>query len=625
MGNLGKRWWDFGRLFLATLMVLGGLRLVFSLATPTPVQSQTSPLTPMGFIQQGQQITIDGKTFNLPWGQWQENGEIHTGFSDTGAMQIMGLDLIDNDAPQTQPAEWFNGNKWTFQTRFVAPYRYLDLSPLWQTLGRSLGDPLRGAPQIQGDKLVLPNTASQILTVRDGRQDWGKRIVVELSQPTFWQMSQAKTEAVVTINAGGMKSTNNSSSIANSPLPTLKPVDDDDLGGTGSTGSIRYRVETAGTSSKIHFQLPTGYKLNISTLANPYRLVIDARPDAPKTRKIQWSDGIIWLQKFINLGGRGGQFPVTVLQVNPRSPSVSIRPIMTNPRQAQGTAPLLTMARDQQVAAAINGGFFNRNTQLPLGGIRVNQGWLSGPILNRGAIAWNDQGQFKVGRLGLTETLSTSTNQRLTIHYLNSGYVQRGLARYTPAWGSTYIPLADNETAYVVQQDQVTGQYPLGKSGKVQMPIPINGYLIIDRGNLVAANVLAMGTTVTLTGRSLPEAFDQFPHSLAAGPLLIDQGRIVLNAESEKFSKAFQQQKASRSAIAIDGQGNLLLVAVHNRVGGSGASLDEFAQILKQLGSVGALNLDGGSSTSLSLGGQLLVRSPVTAANVSNAVGVFVR
>ena len=616
MGNLGKRWWDFGRFFLATLMVLGGLRLVFSLATPTPVQSKPSQGTPVGFVQQGQQIAIDGKTFNVPWGQWQESGELHTGFSDTGAMQILGLDLVDNDAPQTQPAEWFNANRWTFQTRFVAPYRYLDLTPLWQTLGRS--------PQVQGNKLVLPNTGAQILTVRDGRQDWGKRVVVELSQPAFWQMSQAKTEAVVMVNAVSPSSVGNSLG-QNSAFPTVKPVDDDDLGGMGSTGSIRYRVENAGTNSKIHFQLPAGYKLDVSTLADPYRLVIDARPDAPKTRTIQWSDGITWQQKFVNLGGSGGQFPVTVLQVNPRSPSVSIRPIMTNPKQSQGTAPLLTMARDQQVSAAINGGFFNRNTQLPLGGIRANQDWLSGPILNRGAIAWNDQGQVKLGRLALTETLSTSTNQRLTINYLNSGYVQKGLARYTPAWGSVYIPLTDNEMVYVVQHGQITGQYPLGKAGQVQMPIPINGYLMIDRGNLVVANALAMGTTVTLTGRSLPDEFNQFPHSLAAGPLLIDQGRIVLNAASEKFSKAFQQQKASRSAIALDRSGNLLLVAVHNRVGGSGASLDEFAQILQQLGAVGALNLDGGSSTSLSLGGQLLDRSPVTAARVSNALGIFVR
>jgi exopolysaccharide biosynthesis protein len=298
---------------------------------------------------------------------------------------------------------------------------------------------------------------------------------------------------------------------------------------------------------------------------------------------------------------------------------------MANPKMAQGTLPLLTMARDQQASAAINAGFFNRNNQLPLGAVRASQNWLSGPILNRGAIAWNDQGQNTFGRLSLVETLTTGTGQRLTASYLNSGYVQRGIARYTPAWGPSYVSLADNEMVYVVQGNQVTAQYPLPKAGQQQMPIPTDGYLIIDRGNQIPAGALAMGTTVTVNGRSVPETFNAFPNGLGAGPLLVDQGRIVLNAQGEGFSSAFQQQKASRSAIAVDRSGNFVLVATHNRVGGTGASLGEFAQILQQMGVVSALNLDGGSSTSLSLGGQLLDRSPVTAARVSNAIGVFIR
>ena len=63
---------------------------------------------------------------------------------------------------------------------------------------------------------------------------------------------------------------------------------------------------------------------------------------------------------------------------------------------------------------------------------------------------------------------------------------------------------------------------------------------------------------------------------------------------------------------------------VHTRVGGSGASLDEMAQIMQSLGATDALNLDGGSSTGLVLGGQLIDRSPVTAARVHNGIGVFV-
>jgi exopolysaccharide biosynthesis protein len=42
-----------------------------------------------------------------------------------------------------------------------------------------------------------------------------------------------------------------------------------------------------------------------------------------------------------------------------------------------------------------------------------------------------------------------------------------------------------------------------------------------------------------------------------------------------------------------------------------------------QLGSTDALNLDGGSSASLYLGGRLINRSPATAARVNNGIGLF--
>ena len=76
---------------------------------------------------------------------------------------------------------------------------------------------------------------------------------------------------------------------------------------------------------------------------------------------------------------------------------------------------------------------------------------------------------------------------------------------------------------------------------------------------------------------------------------------------------------------ALTRQGTLIIVAVHNRAGGKGPSLNELAQVMQRLGVVDGLNFDGGSSTSLALGGQLIDRSPVTAARVHNGLGIFVR
>ena len=57
-----------------------------------------------------------------------------------------------------------------------------------------------------------------------------------------------------------------------------------------------------------------------------------------------------------------------------------------------------------------------------------------------------------------------------------------------------------------------------------------------------------------------------------------------------------------RSAIAFDKYGNMLVVAIAGKTYGSswgGASVHQFAGLLKQLGAVTAIRLDGGTSTTL--------------------------
>jgi exopolysaccharide biosynthesis protein len=129
---------------------------------------------------------------------------------------------------------------------------------------------------------------------------------------------------------------------------------------------------------------------------------------------------------------------------------------------------------------------------------------------------------------------------------------------------------------------------------------------------------------VQLQRRSSPDLAN-YPFSLGAGPLLVKNSRIVLNAQGETFSQAFIQQQASRSAIGITQNGQLIIAAVHDRSYGKGPTLTEIAQIMQRLGAVDALNLDGGSSTGLYLGGELLDRSPRSAARIHNGLGVFLQ
>jgi hypothetical protein len=351
-------------------------------------------------------------------------------------------------------------------------------------------------------------------------------------------------------------------------------------------------------------------------LSNPSRLIIDLRPDVPVGRNIAWAPGLRWREQTLALGGR--QFPISWLEITPRQAGVRLQPIWGDGSTLTGIQPLPQIAQRWQAAAAINGGFFNRERQLPLGAIRRDGQWISGPILNRGVIAWNDQGGFRVGRLSLQHSL-VAGGQRLPINDLDSGYVQAGIARYTRAWGSAYTPLSGNEIVATITNNRVANI----QTANSPVAIPTDGFLLVARRTNLAG--LSEGMPVQVQMQTNPADLEGYPNILGAGPLLVASGQIVLNAAAEQFGAGLDAQLAPRSAIGQTADGRIFLATTHNRVGGAGPSLPEWAQLMRNLGAVDALNLDGGSSSSLYLGGRLVDRHSVTTARVHNAIGVFIQ
>jgi hypothetical protein len=467
---------------------------------------------------------------------------------------------------------------------------------------------------VNGNTLLITSAKATVQAIRQGRQPWGDRIVVDLDRPTPWQVREESRGA---LEQGSRGEKGRLISAGHLPHKEWAIAID-----AAAQPALIQRFNPTTTLTTIRLSLPSGLSPRVSTLPNPNRIVIDIRPDAMVERDILWASGLRWRQQFVNLGA--SRFPVVWLEINP-AVGLTIKPIASEPTTLVGIAPLLKTAQRYSAAAAINGGFFNRNNKLPLGAIRRDGRWLSSPILNRGAIAWNDAGQVKIGRLSLQETLITSTGQRLPLFAFNSGYVQAGIARYSDTWGPTYTPAIDNEMIVVVQNNSVTAQLPGGAAGKTAFPIPPNGYLLALRGKDAAALNLPVGTLISGESATVPAYFAPYPHILGAGPLLLQNRQIVLDAKAEGFSDAFIRETAARSAIGTTEEGTLLIAAVHNRAGGTGPTLAEISKIMQQLGCVDALNLDGGSSTSLYLGGQLLNRSPRTAARVHNGLGIFLQ
>lgn len=593
-----------------------------TIAEPTapqsaPVVSQvTSPIN-----RQGTKVSVNGRTFTVAWRQWQLGASVRTGLSDIGMMQGLGVELLSNGDLTRQPVQWFSYPETTpivLASQLAGPYRYLDVSDFARVAGWQM--------QAEGDTLKITSALARIQTIQKETQPWGSRIIIDLDRPVPWQVSDRRTEGVITLDAVADPALIER---FNPPPPQPPQLIQEAEDAAPVPAPIEIpsdlpvvRLEKGQNQTTIRVQIPEDKRLQVFSVPNPYRLVIDLRPDALVTKDILWAPGIRWRQQYVSLGE--SQFPVVWLEVDPRGNRMSFRPIWSNPITQTGTAALTQTAQLWQASAAINAGFFNRNNQLPLGAIRRDNRWFSGPILNRGAIAWNDKGQFKMGRFSLEETLTTSTGARLPVLFINSGFVKSGISRYTPEWGTTYTPLTDNEVLVAVQNNQVTAQFPGGTAGQTPFPIPTNGYLLTLRGNSTAdAGSLDIGTRTRIEQQTNPTDFASYPQILGAGPLLLQNRQITLDAKAEQFSEAFNQQMAVRSAIGTTASGTLILAAIHHRMGGRGPTLAETAELMQQMGAIDALNLDGGSSTGLYLGGQLLDRSPHTAARVHNALGLF--
>lgn len=610
------------------------------LAKPMTVLSQQLPVTippPSAtrpkLIVKGDRISLNGRVLPVAWSQWQIGANaaaLRTAISDAGLIQAFGVELLSSWDLTKQPVQWFSdpvAEREMLLSWLTNQYRYLDITDFAREKGWRV--------QAEGNTLQIQTPPAIITNLRQGRQAEGHRIVLDLDRPTPWQVIQEG--AKLTLQVDSATNPTLIETFNPQPAPTNganqnKPDEENDNFPVSPdirppiSTDIPLAIQSTQNQTTIRLEIPSGLRSRVWSIPNPDRLVIDLMPEVMVERDIIWASGIRYREKIIELGK--SRFPVVWLEINPQQ-SVRIRPIWSNSNSLVGTAPLIEQSRQWQAIAAINAGFFNRNTQLPLGAIRQDGNWISSPILNRGAIGWNDEGEFKIGRLSLQETLITSNGDRLPIVSVNSGYLQPGIALHTPKWGTNYTPITDREIIYTVQNDRVINAEVYNRNNvannvinKTSYPIPANGYLLILR-DYPNPNLLAVGSKIGLESRAVPSEFDRYPYIIGAGPVLLANRQIVLDAKAEQFRDSFIQQSAHRACIGTTAAGTILIVSVGNRTGGLGPTLTEIARIIQQMGAVDALNLDGGSSTSLYLGGQLLNRSPRNAARVHNGLGIF--
>ncbi len=459
----------------------------------------------------------------------------------------------------------------------------LDVSALLQTNGLSI--------RSRGEVLSLDLPATALTGVRSSRPGGQRRVVLDLVSPTLlrrddnrlWLGLNSNEEQRAALEAQGF----NTSSVA---------------GG-------------------LQLQLRNGTTQRVFSLGDPARIVIDltsasassepaaqARPSDPRLLSLLGRE-LHWDQQQLD-GVR-----LNAVRLDPRNRAVVLRPL-TRSGGMEGLSSLVQLAAGDDAVVAINGGFFNRVKRLPLGALKADGRWLSGPILGRGVMAWEPGSMPRFGRLVLQEWLSDERGQRLPVAVLNSAYLQRGLSRYTADWGSTYRALSGQESALVLRDGVVRSTY---STSALEQGVPLQPgeTLVVARGGVILP--WGPGERLQLSSRTSPD-LGLAANVIGGGPLLLQNGRTVLNGASEGFSSSFLSQGAPRTVVASDGR-ELWLITLEGS-SDAGPNLYETAALLQRLGLSDALNLDGGSSTGLVLGGVMTVKGRGVAGAVHHGLGL---
>ncbi len=105
--------------------------------------------------------------------------------------------------------------------------------------------------------------------------------------------------------------------------------------------------------------------------------------------------------------------------------------------------------------------------------------------------------------------------------------------------------------------------------------------------------------------------WDGYEAGLAAGPRLVHEGKIALDPVADGFSARSATLEAVRSGVGLTADNRLLMATVTRPI-----TLQEFAEIMLDLGAVEAMNLDGGGACALYLDGEILTLPGLPMANL---------
>ena len=284
--------------------------------------------------------------------------------------------------------------------------------------------------------------------------------------------------------------------------------------------------------------------------------------------------------------------------------------------------PVSRIAGREGALAAVNGGYFAWSGE-PLGLVMRDRQLLSGPIYTRSLLAFGGTSTPFVDGTQMSGSIHLPNGESAAIDGLNQKRWDGQIVVYTPLWGGTTRtqPAATAVEFAVLASGQVIGR------SQGNLAIPPGGFVLSAAGAEAEwlSKRLRVGERVSYQ-TDLTLFWQGIDHILAGGPRLLNQGQVQHTTIDERFQPDIAVGRSPRTAVGITATGGVILAVVDGRQArhSVGLTLPETAEFMRELGAQSALNLDGGGSSTMVIGGEVVNRpSDGRERPVSNALLVF--
>jgi hypothetical protein len=360
----------------------------------------------------------------------------------------------------------------------------------------------------------------------------------------------------------------------------------------------------------------------IVVLARPISPLNAASFDVPSGYGVVGSEAIDAGVEHVVLRGEDPGQEVHVARVAPgaagRLHTVLAGGALTGP--TSGLETTSSMCARVRCLVAVNGEFADADRQ-PVGAMvshselvrtpGIEHAYLEFPDAGRGSVSLDFPWSVELSGGGLSVTAGT----------VNRAQGDDGLALYTARWGprtgtppgttelvvelppagNAALPTGESEVRLAGLSD--SGNSAIGPGQAVLSGRGASAGALSDLWQAASGNPLAQLLRLPTTG-TLRVSTDGARDTIGGSPQLLRNGDIAFPDGNDD---SFTQDRHPRTMVGITPGGEVLLVTVDGRQPGhsAGLSLVEAADLLRGLGAVDAINLDGGGSTTFVAGGEV--------------------